>query len=147
MKIRYAKNNDFDFLIEGLEENRVLENRDKKDVKARKSDKKEFREAIRKKSIRIIEEYGRPIAFLYFRTDFKVMYVYDKFFWVDLVFVSRKHRGKGLGRILYKDAIKIAKKKGFKKIIVDVFDANKNSVNFHRKLVFDPIYTIYRKKI
>ncbi len=147
MKIRYAKASDFDFLVEGLEENRVLENRPKKDIKARQSDKNEFRQAIRKKNIRVVEENRKPIAFLYFRTNFNVMYIYDKFFWVDLVFVKEVYRGKGLGKLLYKDAIKIAKNKGFKKIIIDVFDSNQKSIEFHKKLGFNPIYTIYQKII
>ena len=147
MKLRYAKNTDFDFLMEGLEKNRILENRPKKDIKAKKSDKEEFRKAIRKKSIRVLEENEKPVAFLYFRADFKVMYVYDKFFWVDLVFVKEDYRGKGFGKLLYQNAIKIAKKKGFKKIIIDVFEANKNSIEFHKGLGFNPIYTIYQKKI
>ncbi|MBI2135275.1 GNAT family N-acetyltransferase [Candidatus Woesearchaeota archaeon] len=147
MKIRYTIKSDFDFLIESLEKNRILENRPKKDIKARPSDKKEFREAIRKKNIRIVEDKGKPVAFLYFRTDFKLMYIYEKFFWVDLIYVNQNYRGKGLGKLLYNDAFKIAKKKGFKKIIIDVFDANKNSVGFHEKLGFGPVYTIYQKKV
>ena len=147
MKIRYVKDSDFNFLIEGLEKNRVLENRPQKDIKAKESDKKEFRQAIRKKNIRVLEENGKPIAFLDFRTDFKVMHIYDKFFWVDLIFVREDYRGKGLGKLLYKDAIKKAKKKGFKKIVIDVFEANKNSVEFHKRLGFKPIYTIYHKSV
>jgi len=147
MELRYANQSDFGFLIYGLEKNRVLENRPKKDIKARDSDKKEFREAIKKKSIRILEDNKKPVAFLYFRTDFKLLYIYDKFFWVDLVFVKEGYRGRGLGKLMYKDAMKIAKKKGFKKIIIDVFDANKNSAEFHKKLGFEPIYSIYQKKV
>ena len=70
MKIRYAKGSDFNFLIEGLEKNRVIEKRPKKDIKARPCDKKEFKIAIKKKNLRIVEIDKQPIAFLYFRTDF-----------------------------------------------------------------------------
>ena len=147
MKIRYAKDSDFDFLINGLEKNRILENRPKKDIKAKPSDKKEFRIAIKKKNIRIVEEDKKPIAFIYFRTDFKVMYIYDKFFWVDLIYVKENQRGKRLGKKLYEDVFKIAKKKGYKRIIIDIFDANTNSLGFHKKVGFKPIYTIYEKRV
>ena len=116
MKLRYAKDSDFDFLIEGLQKNRVLENRPKQ-------------------------------QFLCFRTDFKVIYVNERFFWVDLIYVKEDHRGKGIGTLLYDDAVKIASKIGYNKIVIDVFDANKNSRKFHRALGFKPIYTIYQKEV
>lgn len=147
VEIRYAHGSDFGFLLEGLEKNRVIENRPKKDIKAKASDKKEFGDAIRKKTVRIVEDCGAPVAFLYFRTDFKVMYVYDRFFWVDLIYVKETHRGMGLGKMLYEDAIGIAKRKGYKKIVIDIFRANENSIGFHRKLGFEPMYTIYQKRI
>ncbi len=147
MKLRYAKESDIGFLIEGLEKNRVLENRPKKDVKAEPIDVKEFKTAIRKKNVRVIEDQGKPVAFLYFRTDFKVMYIYERFFWVDLIYVRENYRGQGLGKRLYNDAMKIARKSGFNKIVIDVFEANANSVGFHRKMGFEPMYTIYQKAI
>ena len=61
--------------------------------------------------------------------------------------MDENKRGKGLGKLLYKDAIKIAKEKGCKRIILDIFAANQNSINFHKTLEFKPIYTIYQKKI
>lgn len=145
MEIRYAKLSDFDFLIEGLEKNRIVEGRDKKDIKAKKSDVAAFRRGITLKTIRLVEDHGKAIAFLYFRTDFSVMYIYEKFFWIDLVYVDEKFRGKGIGTMLYEDVFKIAKKKGFKKIIIDIFDKNLKSQMFHKKFDFQPIYTIYQK--
>lgn len=147
MKIRYAKPSDFNFLIEGLEKNRVLEGRAKKDIKAKPLDKQRFRTGIKKKTIRVVEDEGKSIGFVYFRTDFKVMYIYEKFFWVDLIYVDKKHRRKGLGKLLYKDVFKIAKKKGYKKIIIDIFEKNNKSLGFHEKIGFKPLYTIYEKKI
>ena len=147
MKIRFAAEKDIGFLIAGLERNRVLEKRQRKDVPARNSDKEEFKKAIKNRCVRVVEESSEPVAFLYFRTDFKVMYLNDRFFWVDLIYVKEKYRGRGIGKLLYKDAIRIAKKKGFKTLIIDIFDFNTNSVEFHKKLGFKPIYTIYKKKI
>ncbi|MDP7115448.1 MAG: hypothetical protein QF915_00175 [Candidatus Woesearchaeota archaeon] len=79
MKIRYAQKSDFNFLIEGLEKDRIIEGRSSKDVKAKASDKSDFKKGIRGKTIRIIEEKGNAVAFLYFRTDFKVMYIFTQF--------------------------------------------------------------------
>ena len=46
------------------------------------------------------------------------MHVYDKFLWIDLIYIKKDYRNKGLGKLLYKDVIKIAKKKGFKDIFI-----------------------------
>ena len=147
MQIRYAIKSDFNFLIEGLEKNRIIEKRPEKDIKAKPSDIEEFKNAIESKNIRIVEKDDEPIAFLYFRTDFKVMFVYDKFFWVDLLYVKENHRGMGLGTLLYEDILKIAKKGDYKKIIIDIFEANKKSSDFFKKIEFRPVYTIYQKDI
>jgi predicted GNAT superfamily acetyltransferase len=144
---RFAKIEDLSFLIEGLEQNRILEKRPKKDIPARSEDLAEFHIAIKKKNILLMTSHARPIAFLYFRTDFKVLYIRQRFFWVDLIYVAEQFRGQGLGQRLYREAIKIARQKGFKKIIIDIFAANQNSTRFHEKMKFTPIYSIYQKKI
>lgn len=147
MKRRYAKSTDLDFLIEGLEKNRVLENRPKGQIRARPSDKEQFRQAIAKRNVRLVEQNGEPVAFIYFRTDFKIMYLNERVFWVDLIYVKEDYRRCGLGQLLYKDVIHIAQKKGFKRVIIDIFESNRASGKFHRALGFQPIYTIYQKNI
>ena len=147
MEIRVAKNGDMGFLIDGLEKNRIIEDRPKKDINARPSDIKAFEKGIKNKSILIAEENGRAVGFLDFRTNFKVMYMYDKFFWIDLIFVKEDFRGRGVGKFLYSEALRLADKKGFKKVVLDIFSANKNSTEFHTKLGFEPVYTIYQKKV
>lgn len=147
IKLRYANRGDLDFLIEGLEKNRVLENRPKGQIKARPSDRQQFEQAIAKCNIRVAEQNGEPIAFIYFRTDFKILYLPERIFWVDLIYVKEDRRRRGLGRLLYQDAIDIARKKGFKKVTIDIFDFNRASRKFHHALGFQPIYTIYQKEI
>ena len=147
MKLRYAKSTDLDFLIEGLERNRVLENRPQGQIKARPSDKQQFEQAIARRNIRVAEQNGEPIAFIYFRTDFKILYLHQRIFWVDLIYVKEDQRRRGLGRLLYQDVTDIARKKGFKKVTIDIFDSNRASRKFHRALGFQPIYTIYQKDI
>jgi GNAT superfamily N-acetyltransferase len=145
--LRYARPVDLDFLIEGLEKNRALEKRPKPQIKATSSDKQQFREAVRKKNIRVVEKDGQPIAFLHFRTDAQIMYIDDRFLWVDLIYVKPAYRRQGLGILLYEDAIRLAKRRKFDKIVIDIFDANRASKRFHRSLEFEPLYTIYQKKI
>ena len=147
MKLRYAKNGDLDFLIEGLEKNRALEKRPKGQIKAKPADEQQFKEAIRKKRIRVVEEDGKPVAFIYFRPDFKVMYLEERFLWIDLIYVKSGYRRRGLGKRLYQDALNLASKKGFKTVVIDVFESNRTSKAFHRALGFQPIYTIYQKEI
>lgn len=147
MKRRYAKSTDLDFLIEGLEKNRVLENRPNGQIEARPSDKEQFKQAIANRNIRVVEQNAEPVAFIYFRTDFKIMYLNERVFWVDVIYVKEDYRKCGLGGLLYKDVIHIARKKGFKKIIIDIFESNPASRKFHHALGFQPIYTIYQKEI
>ncbi len=147
MRLRYARPTELGFLIEGLEKNRRIERRPRKEIKATRGDWTEFRTAIRKRNVRVVEIDGQPVAFLYFRTDFKVMYIRPQFFWVDLVYVDERHRGKGYGKLLYEDAGRIAKKRKLKTIVIDVFESNENSRSFHEKLGFRPLYTIFRKRV
>jgi len=147
MTIRFSIDSDFGLLIEGLEQTRIIEKRDLKDIKAKPSDIKEYRSAIANKQVRVIEINKKPVAFLYFRTDLELLHIYDPFFWVNLIYVKKKYRNKGLGKKLYDDAVKIAESKGYKKIFIDVFYVNKNSLQFHEKLDFKTVYSIYEKSI
>ena len=145
--IRDARMTDLGFLVEGLEQNRRIEQRSSKDIKATAGDRREFREAIRERCVRVIDDHRKPVAFLCFRIDFKVMYIRKRFFWVDLVFVDERHRGKGYGKLLYEDAIRIAKRRRFKTIVLDIFESNTNSRSFHERLGFHPLYTIFQKRL
>ena len=147
MEIRYAIDNDFSFIVEGLEKTRIIEKRPEKDIKAKISDKNRIKQAIKNRNIRVMEENDEIIGFLFFLTDFKIMLIHDRFIWIDLIFIDEKHRGKGYGKLLYDDCIKIGNKLGLKKIVIDVFEANKNSINFHKKIGFNPLYSIYQKEI
>ncbi len=147
MELRCAQDSDFDFLIEGLEAVRTIERRPEKDIPANDWDKQKYKDAIAQKRVRVFEEDGEPVAYLHFRTDFEVMLIHEPFFWIDLVYVCEDHRGRGLGRLLYEDAAKIAKEKGFKRIVLDVFAVNEISQKFHEKMGFEPLYSIYQKWI
>ena len=71
----------------------------------------------------------------------------EEFLWVDSVFISEEHRGKGVGKKIYEELERIAKEKGVKKILCDVFNVNNDSMNFHKKIGFKERYTIFEKKL
>ena len=147
-KLRSARESDLAFLLEGLESNRVVENRRPEDVGATRADREGLKEGIAGKNIRIVEVDGEAVGFLYFRPDFRVMYLEKgRVFWVDLVYVKQGHRGKGLGRLLYEDAARMAREGGFDRMVIDIFAANANSRKFHDRLGFKAVYTIYEREL
>lgn len=147
MKVRYAKQSDIGFILGGLEDTRRHAGWLKRYTKATYSDKKDIREAIRERRIRVAEQGNKPIGFLNFSTDSEIMYFRERFLWIDLVYVRKMCRRKGVGSLLYKDLTRIARKKGLKKLVIDIFDANKKSIIFHKKRGFKPLYTIYKREI
>jgi L-amino acid N-acyltransferase YncA len=147
-RVRDARESDVSFLVEGLESNRALEERRPEDIGATRADREGLKEGIARKNIRIVEVDGEAVGFLYFRPDFRVMYLEKgRVFWVDLVYVKQGHRGKGLGRLLYEDAARIAREGGFDRMVIDIFAANANSQKFHDKVGFKAVYTIYEKEV
>ena len=147
MHIRFAQSQDFDFIIQGLENNRRIEERPLNQISATETDKQEFHDAIKNQNIRIMEDETNPVGFLHFKIDAAVMYVEKRFFWIDLIYVDEKFRERGIGKLLYQDAIDIAKQNGLDTIVLDIFDANIRSKTFHEKLGFKPLYTIYTKEL
>lgn len=147
MNIRYAKTLDFDFILKGLEDNRRIEQRQSDHITATDEDKKELEHAITRNNIRVLTDKRKVVGFLYFRTDFPILYIKKKIFWVDLIYVREEFRGKGLGKLLYDDAIAIAKANDFNTIVIDIFTANTSSKGFHEKLGFQSLYTIYTKEL
>ena len=135
LRLRYATDTDFDFLIEGLETVRTIEKRPPKDIPASDADREKYKDAIKNRLIRVIEQGGKPIAFLFFRTDYQVMLIYEPFLWIDLIYVHQDHRGRGLGQMLYDDATKIAKEKGLSRIVLDVFAVNEKTLIQHSDLL------------
>lgn len=147
MEIRPALTGDLAFLIAGLEENRRREGRAEQDVAARPADVEAFRHGIEHGWVRIAQVQDQPLGFLFFRTDFPVLYFRDPVFWIDLVFVQAGARGRGIGRALYEDAAHIARASGFEKIVLDVFDENEDSLAFHDRMGFRRVYGIFEKRL
>jgi L-amino acid N-acyltransferase YncA len=146
-KVRNAKRMDYSFIVGGLEDIRHHAGWLKRYTKATISDRMDIKKAILGRRIRVVEHNNRPIGFINFSTDSEIMYFQSKFVWVDLIYVRKMYRGKGVGALLYKDVCRIARTRGIKRVVVDVFEANKKSILFHKRLGFKRVYTIYQKKL
>lgn len=147
LHIRNAADGDMDFLVAGLEANRRIEGRAPEAVPATEEDRAFFRAGIAKGQILIAEAGDETFGFLHYADDFGVMYLRPPFWWVDLVFVAEAARGKGLGRALYAALEARARSAGIERIVIDVFDENRNSMAFHESLGFRGIYRIMEKQI
>jgi GNAT superfamily N-acetyltransferase len=147
MKLRYANEEDYDFLVKGIKETHIIEKWPKRNL-VPKQEKQNAMTAIKKKWIRIAEESGNPIGFIWFEPDFRAMHLDRKdYLWLHLIFIIREWRGKGISKLLIQDLEKIAKNFGRKELIFDIFEINKSSINFFKKLGSKPIYTLYSKKV
>lgn len=145
--LRTATRGDLTFLLQGLEENRRGEGRASAEVPATPEDHAAFERGIAEATILIAQEGNEPLGFLFYRTDFPVLYFKGPLFWIDLVFVSQAARGKGVGKALYEEAARLAKAGGFQRIVLDVFDANEGSLAFHDKMGFHRVYGIFEKTL
>lgn len=147
MAIRDAQPNDLDFVLEGLERNRLIEGRSPEAAAVTPTDRREYAQCIESGRVRVVEDAGEPVAFLSFRLDFEVMYVTGRFLWIDLVYVRDDQRGGGLGRRLYDEAAHIARAHGCERVVADVFAANAGSIAFHQSVGFEPLYTIFARQV
>lgn|GEM_PF-3536244 len=147
VQIRDGIASDLDFMVEGLQNNRVLEGRPPDAIAASPEVVDAFARQLETGRVRVVEDEGRPVAFLSFRLDFEVMYVTGRFLWVDLVYVHESQRGRGLGRRLYDDAVDVAARHGCERVVADVFAANQGSTAFHEAMGFEPMYTIFAKVV
>jgi GNAT superfamily N-acetyltransferase len=148
MNVRFASEIDIEFFKNGLLDVRTIEKRPEKDIPVSEDDVNYFREGIKNKTIKVIDdEQGSPAAFIYFRTDFRVPYVHGDYLWIDIIYVREDQRGKGCGKILYEHAVDFARENGLDRIVIDIFDPNDRSKIFHSKLDFKPFYSIYTKQV
>ena len=148
MPIRPATEADLPFLLQGLESNRVIEARAPDQGPHTPADVDAFLHGIQKGWVRVaVAEDGAALGFLFFRTDFPVLYFSGPFLWIDLVFVSEAARGMGVGKALYDDAAAVARSLGISRMVLDVFDANTGSLAFHERMGFERVYGIFQKRV
>jgi L-amino acid N-acyltransferase YncA len=65
---------------------------------------------------------------------------------IALIYVKREHRGKGIGKRIFKELFKWLKEKGEKKVIVTMDINNTPSINLHKKAGFKEVSIIMQKK-
>ncbi len=147
LTLRKGNTADLPFLIAGLEENRRGEGRAPEAIAAIPEDHAAFEQGIRQGWVLMAESQGEPLGFLFFRTDFPILYFKGPIFWIDLVFVAQQARGRGVGKALYEEASSMASQLGFDRIVLDVFDANEGSLQFHEKMGFHRVYGIFEKRL
>jgi ribosomal protein S18 acetylase RimI-like enzyme len=149
---RNAKLEDRDYILSGIKDTFRIEKAVINNAIISEQ-KKLIIKAIKNKEIRIVVKGNNPIGFLWSTigdiTPFGLKYgKWDKkYCWVNWVYVSRKHRGRGIGPLLYADLIKICKSKRLEEIMLDVFTVNSKAIRFHKKIGFKPFLSIYSKKI
>ena len=66
--------------------------------------------------------------------------ILDRILYIDAIFVKKEFRGKGIGAKLIERAIKYAKERGAKAIILDVHSKNYRAVEFYKKIGFQDYY-------
>ncbi len=72
--------------------------------------------------------------------DFTDSYVYISYVWVNKLI-----RGKGIAKKLYAKVIEYCKANNVKKVWLDIPLNNKSSMDFHKKIGFEPQTTLYSK--
>lgn len=80
----------------------------------------------------IAEEDGKPVGYISTHPR-KVNYLKSKYLEIDNMGVSPKYRSKGIGSLLIKKCIEWAKAKGYVKLYVNSYFANKKAINFYKK--------------
>ena len=96
---------------------------------------------------------GQVVGFIWFtmtkkcfvgidNCDFTDSYVYISYVWVD-----KTIRGRGIAKKLYSKVIEYCKANNVKKVWLDIPLNNKQSIDFHKKIGFEPQTTLYSKCI
>ncbi len=154
LRFRYAKPSDLDFVVRGMNEVEFVIEKVKPTKKKAVERRKQAATAIKNRKITIAEdEAGERVGFAWLETSGKTPFGVNygkwnnEYAWVSWSFVGARWRGKGVGRALYAALEKIARKRGIREIMLDVFEVNTKSKKFHAKLGFKPLLTIYSKKL
>ena len=85
----------------------------------------------------LVEEMGKPVGFVELNIrDYAEGSTCDKVPYVEGWFVDEAHRGKGLGKLLMKQAESWAKENGYSEIASDTELERAESIAVHKKLGF-----------
>ena len=80
----------------------------------------------------LLAEFNSEVVGLAFFTPRYSTWVGDTLHLEDLV-VTEKMRGKGIGTLLYREFLLVAKKRGVKRVEWSVLDWNKTAIDFYKK--------------
>jgi GNAT superfamily N-acetyltransferase len=147
---RFAVSADFNFVWQGVEEICMIDAFPSLDEE---EDEKAARKAIREKRVLVAEVNGVPAGFLWFVFSKKLPWGVDygsfkkTFAYSNYVFVGKRFRKKGVGKLLYKEFEGVCKRRGVREIFLDVFWTNSRSRKFHGKTGFKPFTVVYSKKL
>ncbi len=134
MKIRFATLEDLDFITQGLRETHIIEKWPQENL-VPEQEVEEAKNSLNQNEIRIIEQSNQPIGFIWVEPNFRAMHLdRDNYLWVHLIFVIEEYRRKGVAKLLHEDAEKTAKKLGRNELMLDIFEVNKASEKFFKKL-------------
>lgn len=152
---RFATMNDFTFIWDGILETISIEGASFRD----EADELDYKQRLTK----AIEEGGQvllacdkdqilPLGILWYKKATVCPYgVGDygenekDYLWIQLVFVAKEHRNKGVATFLYKKLDDVCKELQVKEIMCDVYWVNTGSRNFHEKMGYRPKVILYSK--
>jgi ribosomal protein S18 acetylase RimI-like enzyme len=152
---RFAIIEDFDKIMEGRMEILFIEENEKSFItsKVLKDETDKILSGIENKFIIVAEKKNICIGFIWFQISKKCFYGVDycdvskPYAFVSYIWVDTEYREKNIGCTLYEYLIEHLKKNNINKIYLDIFLTNNPSINFHKKLGFEPQIVIYSKSI
>ncbi|MFA5929410.1 MAG: GNAT family N-acetyltransferase [Candidatus Micrarchaeia archaeon] len=83
----------------------------------------------------VAEESGKPIGAVFGQK--KITY-YPNSAYVEVVFISKEHRGKGIGKALLAASLAAMKRKGISNVSITVDGGNKKARSLYKKAGFRP---------
>lgn len=86
----------------------------------------------------IAEENGKSVGYIS-ASPRKINYLKSKWLEIDNMGVSFEYRSRGIGSLLINKCLECAKTKGYSKLYVNAYFANKGAINFYKKNGFSEI--------
>ena len=156
---RFAIIDDIDRIMEGRLEILFIEEKEKSFITSKilKNETEKILVGIENNSIIVAEISNKVVGFIWFNISQKCFYGIDysdiakPYAFVSYIWVDEKYRAQNIGSTLYENLIEHLiehlKKNNITKIYLDIFLTNTLSINFHTKLGFKPLLSIYSKEI
>ncbi|NCN86688.1 GNAT family N-acetyltransferase [archaeon] len=148
--IEKATLKDIDFIIEGIKEICKIE---KEPVDKKSELKKVITREIKEKEVFMAKLDGQVMGFLEVlfskKEPYGINYGDEKkqYCWVNNMYVIKKFRKKGIGKLLFKKLEEICKKRKIDKIMLDVFEVNFKAHKFYDKIGFESKIHIMEKEL